>query len=1101
MHTRYFYRAALLISMAAGAAMSSAQIAFLTKPDIHGDEVLFTAEGDLWLGSIGDHSAKRITSDPGTEYNAKFSPDGSEIAFSAQYQGGTDVYVMPTEGGAPKRLTFASYPAEVQGWTPDGSAILYRSRRFVPNSYPAEVRHLFLVPAKGGQSKALPIPTADFGSIAANGLVAYVPVSFEWANWFHYKGGSADKIWLADTVHHTFEKLADFPGIDTTPVWCNGEIYFVSERSGWLNLWRMDPKTKAVKECTFYSDAPVRYPSSDGHRVIFQHGAHLEVFDPAADKVQLLDFSMDTDRIHEIEQRVPLRNEVGPATLYTNGGSIGVLGNGIALGPTGKRILLEARGQIISVASEAGDMRVLEKHPGARARFPIWSPDGKQLAFVSDRSGENEIWIGDAAGGGEASQLTHGLQANPFPPIWSPDGKWIALFDRTARLCLIDAKSGDIKIIDQTDNLNAYDATPGTAAFSPDGKYITFYHNEPNWYTAIYLYEIATGKKQIVSDPRVNCYAPAFDSTGKFLIYLADSNFDPQSAPIIGKYYYDNPTKVVMVALTPDAKSPFLPKNDEEGIAADQEQKSQAKQAATPAPTSVDWNDFEARTFSVPLPPGKYSRVDALPGKILVLNQSSPGPSASELISFDLNTQKPTTLISGIDEFEKSFDGKKLLFVAGQSMSVHDADAGPTSMSAGAVDLTPYSITYDPVPEWHQVFEESWRVTRDFFYDPNMTGVDWNAMRKKYEARLSLVGDRLDLTRLIADMMSELNIGHAYVINPPTAPAHPLNMGFLGIDVEPVPGADAVKITKLYQGDPWTPELRSPLLDPGIGVKAGDYILEIAGSPVKADEDIEALLLGTRGETVAVMVNDKPTRDGARVVRVRPLLDERELRYQDWVMGRTRYVEEHGGPNFGYAHIPDMENGGLIGFAKGHYPDTLKQGMIYDTRYNGGGYTSSLILQDIAARPLAWFKPRVGNPWAREGWATIAHRAALCNEFNFSDGEFFVEEWKKMKLGPVVGVRTGGGETGSGGGYGLIDHGSIYVPNYGAYMDDRWIVEGKGATPTDVVEQDPNAVMAGRDPQLDKAIELLKQEIAKDPPTVPQHPPFPIRTVPPGPGH
>lgn len=1089
-----FSKPAVLLAFFAFAALASAQGSFETKPDIHGDMVVYTAEGDLWLGSISEHAAKRITSDPGTEYNAHFSPDGKWIAYSAQYEGGTDVYVMPTAGGAPKRLTFDPSRAEVQGWTPDGSAVLFRSRRPAPGYYPEE-DHLYVVPLSGGRAQILPIPRGDFGSVGPNGLVAYVPASFEWANWFHYQGGSADKIWLADTKAVSFKKLTDSPGVDTTPVWCGDKIYFVSWRSGWSNLWELDPHSKAVKQCTFFNDTAVRYPSSDGHRVIFQHGPLLAVYDPSTGKVSDLSFAMDTDRIHAIEQRVRVASEVGPATIFNNGGSIGTLGNGIAFGPTGKRILLETRGQIISIASEAGDMRVLEKKPGTRARFPVWSPDGKRFAFVSDRTGENEIWVANATGGGEPTQLTNGLHANPFPPIWSPDGNWIALNDRNARLLLIDAKSGAIKVVDQADRSQAYDATPGTSSFSPDSKFLAFSRVEPNWYYSVNLYEITSGKKERVSDWRVNSYMPAFDNTGKFLMYLADNSLAPLMTVPIGKYYFDNPTRINMIALTKDAKSPFLPKNDEEGVAEDQKQKAEDKAQKTPTGTSIDWDGLAGRLISVPLPAGRYCKLDSMPGKILALNQTEnlgpegPEPGINELISFDLESRKPTTLVSGIDDFQMSYDKKRILFMEGRNLSAHDANGEPTSMSAGAVDLAPYTITYMPIPEWHEAFEEAWRIARDFFYDPNMHGLDWNAIRAKYEKRLELVGDRTDLSRLLADMVSELNTGHAYITNP-TPAAHAQNMGFLGVDVEAVPGANAVRIKKLYRGDPWSPDLHSPLLDPGIDVKEGDYILEVAGQPVSVDTDLQSLLLGTRGETVAVLVNDKPTRDGARVVRVRPLGTENELRYQDWVMGRTRYVEEHGGPNFGYLHIPDMTGNGIVGLVKGEYPDVFKTAMVYDTRFNGGGFVSSLLLQDIAAYPTAWFKPRWGEPWTRENWANIGYKVALCNEENFSDGELFIEAWKYMKLGPVVGVRTGGGEVGSGGGYELIDHGSIFVPNYGAYRNGEWLVEGKGATPTVNVEQDPASEMAGRDPQLDRSIEILKQELAAKPITIPEHPAF-----------
>ena len=1073
-------------------AAASAEQSFETKPDVHGDMVVFTAEGDLWLGSISGKTARRVTSDPGTETNARFSPDGNWIAFNAQYEGGTDVYKMPVQGGPPERLTYDPNGAEVQGWTPDGSGVLFRSHRNSPN-----VRHLFVVPANGGTPTELPVPRADFGSLAPGGKLAYVPVSFEWANWFHYHGGSADKIWLADLNTHKFTRLTDDPGVDTTPVWSGGRVYFVSERSGWTNLWECDPQTKSFHQCTSFSDAPVRYPSSDGHRVIFQHGAHLAVYDPATRQTTELTFQMASDRIHSRQQRIALAPLVGPATLYANGSGLGVFGNGISLGPTGKRLLLEARGQIVSVAATAGDMRVLENKPGTRARFPVWAPDGKRFAFVSDRTDENEIWIGDAAGGAEPKQLTHGLQANPYPPIWSPDGKWIALFDRSARLLLIDSATGSMKLVDQADRNAAYDNLPGTARFSPDSRLLAFSRLNSNWLMGVSLYEISNGHKEQVNDWRVSSYAPAFDSTGKFLIFLSDNDLDPTFANLYGKYYLAATTHVEMVALTKDVKSPFLPLNDEEGVAADEKQKADTKQANTPQSSTVDWEGLSSRDIQVPLPPGQYSLVDSAPGRILVLDQSGePGPDGpaagtSRLISFDLEKRTPTTVITGIDEFETSLDHKKILFASGRRISVHDLMPVPTSMAEGALDLSSYSITVNPEPEWHQIFEESWRIARDFYYDPNMHGLDWDGIKRRYEARLSLVGDRRDLSRLLADMISELNTGHSY-IGDPTPNLRPSNLGFLGIDVEPVPNAEAVKIVKLYRGDPFDPDVRSPLLEPGTDVKQGDYILEIAGQRVSPNRDFMSLMIGTRGQTVAVMVNDRPTREGARVVRVRPIDSERELRYEDWVMDRTRYVEQHGGDSFGYCHIHDMSSGGLTGFLKGQIADVFKPAMIYDARYNGGGFVSSLILQDIASRPTSWFKPRYGQPWTREGWANIGHKVALCNEYNFSDGELFVVDWEYMGLGPVVGMRTGGGEVGSGGGYGLIDGGTIYIPNYGGYRGNEWLVEGKGAVPTVPVEDDPNEEMAGRDPQLDKAIALMKEELAKSPVTIPQHPPFPV---------
>ncbi len=1044
------------------ALLAASARSFLTRPDVYGDTVAFTCEGDLWLGDLKTSAARRITSDPGNETNARFSPDGSTIAFTGNYDGGQDVYVMPAEGGAPKRLTFDPAGALVQGWTPDGKGILFRSRRNTPVG--GEDR-LFVVPVGGGLAKELPVPRAEFGRLAPDGRLAYVPVSNEWMNWFDYRAGAADQVWLAD-LKGGFRKLASSSGVETTPTWCGSKLFFVSERTGTRNLFRVDPTTGKATPITKYDDAPVRYPSADAHRVVFEHGSGLAVYDADTDKTTELKFDLASDRIRGREMRIPLaRYAMHPS-----------------VGPTGKRILMESRGQIVSVATEEGDLRVLEKKAGTRAMWPVWAPDGKRFAFVSDRSGEMEVWLGDAAGGNEPAQLTHGLAAEPFAPIWSPDGKRMSIVDRDGRLRLVDATTGTIVPVDVADVVGSYDNTNQQVAFSPDGKLMAFSHVGNDQLSSVFLFEIATSKRVKLSAAMVNAYAPAFSADGKFVLYLADTQITPVQTSINGKYGFDNPTKVYLQALASDTESPFLPKNAEEGAAP-------PTPAATPAaPAHVDWDGLADRRIESPIPAGRYTQVQHVPGKILLLNATSlpevGGSAPSELISFDID-HKAMTRVCDADGFDKSFDNRKIMVRRGNAgVAVVDAATGPAS--AAPISLAPYTLTVQPEMEWRQIFEESWRIARDFYYDPGMRGLDWSAVRKKYEARLPMVGDRTDLTRLLVDMVSELRTGHSYVVPPPAAIAR-IPMGFLGADL--APEGNVAKIVKLYRGDGFSGD-RSPLLEAGLRVKEGDYILAIAGQPIQKDQDPQALLVGLVNQTVAVMVNDRPTMEGARTIRVRPLASDRALRYADWVQGRAEYVRKNGGSDLGYAHIPDMEAGGLVGFAKGQFPNVNAEGMVYDFRYNGGGFVSSLILQDIASVPELWFSPRAGGFWTRESWAVAGHKVALCNEQNFSDGELVIEDWKRMGLGPVVGKRTGGGEVGSGGGYALVDGGSIYIPNYGAFGEKAWAIEGYGATPTVEVDEDPAAVEAGKDPQLDKAIALLKEAIAKNPVRRPVRPPY-----------
>ena len=1039
--------------LALPAILAASSRSFLTRPDIHGDAVVFTCEGDLWLGDVKSGEARRVTSDPGTETNARFSPDGSTLAFTANYDGGADVYVMPVEGGAPKRLTYDPGTAGVQGWTPDGKGVLFRSRR--ATAVGSENR-LFVVPAAGGLAKELPVPRAEFGRMGPDGRLAYVPVSREWMNWFDYRAGAADQIWLAD-LKGGFRKVTASAGVETTPTWSGDRLFFVSERTGTGNLFRLDPASGKATPATTYKDMPVRYPSADAYRVVFEHGSGLGLYDADTNVTRELSFTLASDRVRGRETRVRL------AQVATHPD----------LGPTGKRVLMEARGQIVSVAADQGDLRVLEKKAGTRAIRPAWAPDGKRFAFVSDRTGEYEIWLGDAAGGGEPTQLTHGLAAEPFTPIWSPDGARLAQVDRDGRLRLIDAKTGAIAPVDVAEAVGSYDNSNQQAAFSPDSKTMVFSHAAKDGLQSVVLYDVATGRKATLSPPRINAYAPDFSADGKFVLYLADTSLTPGDAPITGKYAFTNPTRVYLTALASDTESPFLPKNDEEGAAL-------AAPKATPA--RIDWEGVADRRIEAPIAAGNYGGVMHVPGKILLLSRPATGPS--ELVSFDIDKQTGTRVASA-DGFQKSFDGKKLMILRGSAdVTVIDATSGPTT--AAPVSLAPYSLTVQPEAEWRQIFAESWRIARDFYYDPGMRGLDWGAIRKKYEARLPRVGDRTDLTRLLQDMVSELRTGHAYIVAPPAAVAR-VPMGYLGADF--APEGDALRIVKLYRGDGFSGD-RSPLIEPGLGIKEGTYIVAIAGQPVARDQDPQALLVGLVGQTVAITVNDRPTMAGARTIRVRPLASERALRYADWVESRIEYVKRNGGPGLGYAHVPDMTNGGLIGFAKGQFTNILADGMVYDFRYNTGGYVSSLILQDIASVPQLWWSPRAGGFWTREGWAIAGYKVALCNEQNFSDGELVIEDWKRMKIGPVVGKRTGGGEVGSGGGYALVDGGSIYVPNYGAFGEDKWAIEGYGATPDVEVEQDPAAVIAGRDPQLDRAIALLKAQIAKQPVKRPVRPPF-----------
>jgi len=1054
--------------------------AFLQRPDIHGDLVVFTAEGDLWLGSAAGGVARRITTHPGLETAPHFSPDGKLIAFSGEYDGNTDVYVMPTEGGEPKRLTWDPSGATVEGWTPDGKSVLFRSRRQSGEGY----RRLFSVPAAGGMPSLLPIPRVEHASMQADGKrIAYVPISAEWQHWFHYQGGQADDIWLTDTTTHTFRKLTDYPGIDTTPVWVGPSIYFISERDGLGNLYRLDPDSRKVAPATSFTDYEARYPSSDGKRIVFEHGSGIALYDPASKLVRDVAFNLSSDRIHARARRVGAAQGLERASI----------------GPTGKRVLLESRGQILSVAAESGDTRVLAPMPSSRSQFPAWSPDGKLVAFVSDRSGEEHVWVVSANRPEAPRQLTKDHTGPLGALVWSPDSQRIAVGDRLLNIWLVDARTGETTLVDRSPNAWEYDQTNYSYRFSPDGKWLTFTRYENNFNNTVHLYEIATKRDVLVSDPEMDSSSPAFDPAGKYLVFLSERQLNPFGSGPNRFFAFDKTTRVSLVTLAKETPSPFLPEDNEEGTAEPKKDESSKPSPGVLPTVKVDVDGLRDRIVDVPIAANRYQMVEAVDGRLLLTAANDPSGEDGkvELIAFDLKKKQPTTLAGSISSVEVSADHRKLLVRNGKELAVVDASTGPIAAGAGRVDLSSVTLEVDPAAEWKQIFHEAWRIARDFFYDPNMHGVDWQAVRRKYEAHLPAVASRSDLNLILGNMIAELNVGHAYVVGGDSGGAAPrVPMGFLGADLEPVAGKDAYRVVKLLKGDEFDLDARSPLLAPGVAVKPGDYILAVGGQPVKVDQDIQALLVGTPGKLIALTVNDKPSMEGAREVRVKPMASETTARYYDWVESRREYVRKNGGENLGYVHIPDMGSGGLREFTKHYYPNLDKDGIVYDVRNNGGGYISPMLLLQMASKPYSYFKVRGFGSWPRARFGTAGYGVALCNENSGSNAEEFSDGFQRLKIGPLIGMRTWGGLVGSGDGYGLLDGGKIYIPNYGAWAPDgKWIVEGTGAVPDIVVEQDPSAVLGGKDPQLDRAIAYLKEKLKSDPIKRPVPPPFPVKTL------
>ncbi len=1055
--------------------------AFLFYPDIHKDEVVFTSEGDLWLGSLKSKTAVRITSSPGVEDHAHFSPDGKQICFSASYNGAPGIFVMNTSGGAPRRVVNDDFGAVAMGWTPDGKNILFASSRSEGEFH----SKLYSVPAAGGLPKLLPIPDFTLGAMAPDGIhVAYVPFRLA-QHWYHYRGGVADHIWLTNLKTNHFKELSHFVGVTTSPTWCDGKLYCVSEQNGVGNLYSMNTSTGVMTQITHYVHYAVSHASSDGTSIIFQHGTQLGLYVPSTHTIKNLTFSVYSDHIHARPHLVPLQQWM----------------NSAAIGPTGKRLVIEARGQLASIPAKYGVMRMLAPMEATRSQHPVWSPDGKQVAFVSDRSGDEEVWICNSDGTGTPKKLTSGHKGPINRLIWSPDGKMIAFGDHEMRIYLVDVATGKMTLVDQSPELAVYNDTQNSYRFSPDSKWLTYAARDEGQTRSIYLYNIASAQKTIVSDPSYSCGDPTFSSDGKFLLFVAERNIDAGTISGYPLPAEQNVGKPTMIALASSTVSPFIAKDEEEGVTAAPTKPAAPAAKPNSAATVIDLDGISDRLIDLPLPGGNYNKLRMLDGKVLALRSDAGGT----LISLDVKTSQTTPLSSGISNFRISSSGQQLLIYRGNSLQIVPAATGPFAASEGAVPMAGLHIMVNPKAEWKQIFNESWRILRDYFYDPAMHGLNWDAVYKKYDAQLPGVEDRSELNYILGNMMAELNVGHAFVgggdygvTNPP------LILGYLGAHLAEVPNTPAFKIVSILPGNGFNLTNRSPLLAPGLNVKVGDYILAVNGQPVSPDNDIENMLIGTAGQTISLTVNSRPDMAGSRVIYIKPLnsAQQSNLLYHAWVAKQRAYVLAHGGPNILYLHLSDMEQTGMAQFYRRYFAGNRDHdGMIFDVRYNVGGSIDSLILPLISFHLQTYFKARHGHSDSRNDLGFNGYMTDLCNQYSFSDAEVFSDAFQRLHLGPVIGERSWGGSVGPGGGYRLLDGGTIYPPNYGlwAYTKGKseWAVEGTGVYPNIPIKYDPAAELKGDSPVLDKAIEVLKAEMAAHPVPHPSHPVFPNKAYPP----
>lgn len=1122
-------------SLAVGQEMQEGRL--MRFPDIHNDKIVFFYGGDLWLASNSGGVARRITTHPGRELFPKFSPDGKWIAFTGQYDGNFNVYVMPAEGGQPKQLTFYQGSAqplsdrmgihnEVVTWFPDSKRIVFLSRRDATNGW---IKRPFSVSIDGGLPEPLVVDQGGLTSFSPDGSkMAYNVIFRNFRTWKRYTGGLAQSITIYDLKNNTSEDVPHTDWTDSFPMWHENTIYFSSDRGPehHMNLYGYDLGTKQIEQLTHFDEFDVMWPSLGPDAIIFENGGYLYTFDFQSKKEKKLTVYVPG----ETDQR--MKHWVNAAKNVTD----------FDIAPDGKRAVFAARGDVFTVPAKEGSVRNLTRTTSIRERSVAWSPDGRWIAYLSDRTGEDEIYISPQDGVGKEQQITSGYKGFKFGPQWSPDSKKLAWGDKDLRLWWVDI--GDKKAV-QVDQGKFGEIT--NYSFSADSKWLAYDKNADTGYSIVYLYSLGDRKTTAITTAMTNSYAPLFDPDGKYLYFLSDRDFNEVLGNIDFEFANPKTTRVYIATLRKDEASPFPATSDETEIKKDElvepqvPPKDAGKGAKKPESKSAERNkekdnEKEAKDkdkdkdkekpkdFRIDLD-GIQDRIVALPTDPTIIRtflvakgylyystvpaQGLSGPVAGESSAvrvFDLKEKKEKTLIENVERFALSFDGSKVLYQAaggpnGHSYGIIDAKSdSPKKVGDGALNLGGMKLEVDPPQEWKNVFSEVWRQERDYFFEASMNGVDWQKMHDKYAQLLPYVADRYSLTYIMGEMIGELSNSHTYVGGGDYPELSRTNVGLLGADFELDSASGMYRLKKIYPGENWQGDLRSPLTEPGVNVKEGDYVVAINGRRLRAPQDPFELLVNTANETVSLSVNSKASEEGARTVQVKPVADEGALRENAWIEANRKKVEAATNGRVGYIYIPDMGAPGLNAFVKQYFPQIRKEGMIIDVRYNGGGFVDQLIFERLR-RVLAGmdsarnFEPGTVPPNVFHG-----SMLAITNHFAASDGDIFSYFFKYYKLGPLIGTRTWGGVRGIRGEIPLMDGGYITRPEFARYdLNSKWVVENKGVQPDVVVENRPEDFVKGKDTQLDTAIQMVMKAIQENPKKLAPKPPD-LPAYPEGPG-
>lgn len=1080
----------VILIMTAISSKAQVDASLFRFPDVSQNQITFVYAGDIWIVNKNGGFASRLSSPPGEEIFPKFSPDGKTIAYSGNYNGNVDIYTIPSMGGVPTRLTYHGSTDRVVDWHPDGKSVLFASSRA---SGRQRFNRLFSISSSGGLARVLPPAYAEMGSFSDDGKhLVFTDKSRLTRTWKRYRGGMAPDIYVMNLDDYSTTNITNSDASDELPMWHNHQIYYLSDNGAEkrYNIWVYDLNTESSKQLTHFSDYDVHYPSIGSDDLVFEAGGDLYLLNLSSGDYKKVEISVVTDQLAVL----PKTENVANYVQHYN------------VSPDGNRVLIEARGDIFSLPAEKGFVKNLTQSSGSGERFPSWSPDGKMIAYWSDASGEYELTIFDTDLGTsrKVTNLGPGFRYNIF---WSPDNKKIAFADQTMNINLCDIATGQTKAIDKGLWLYQGNLENFSVSWSSDSRYVTWSRGVDNRNAVIFIYDIQNDKKVQVTNEFYNNYSPAFDPEGKYIYLLTNRALQPNYSNFDNTFIYDNSTLLAAISLKKDTPSLIEPENDavkeeeekienekkEEKASSDKKERKKDKSAEEEKPevnpVEIDFDGLEDRLTLLPVDAGNYSDLTAVKGKIIFQDNTNAQQKDGKqpIVFWDIKDREQKTIIDNADGYLITANGEKMLVVNQRKVSI--VDVKENQKMDKMVPVHEMGMTINPKEEWQQIFTDAWRMERDFFYDKNMHGVDWNAMKTKYEKLLKQAVTREDVNFIIGELIGEINSSHTYKGGGDEEKTKRRNVGYLGIDWKTNNGA--YQVAKIIEGAKWDAEVRSPLKEPGIDVQPGDYILAINGIPLTTDKEPYAAFVGLGGKTVELLVGKTTSVSDAKKIIVKTLNDETRIRHLAWIESKRIRVEQETNGKAGYIYVRSTGIDGQNELVRQFYGQWNKDALIIDERFNSGGQIPDRFIELLNRKNLAYWAVRDGKDWQ---WPPVAHfgpEVMLINGWSGSGGDAFPDFFRKANLGPLIGSRTWGGLIGMSGAPSLIDGGMVTTPSFRMYdPDGKWFKEGHGVDPDIKVPENYTELAKGIDNQLEKAIQVVNDELRKNPVKNTQHEPY-----------